>query len=66
MEPNAYGVIPLWWRIKIEGVEARGGFWNDFLVRQIWIKIRIKTRTSTILNYLRQDFGSSQAVSDVV
>ena len=33
---------------------CRGGFRNDFLVHHIWIKIRIKTRTSTILNDLLQ------------
>ena len=45
--------------------KCRGGFRNDFLVRQI----RIKTRTSTNLNdsiQFWQDFGTSQAVSDVV
>ena len=31
---------------------TEAGFRNDFLVRQIWIKLRIKTRTFTILNDL--------------
>ena len=35
-------------------LRCRGGFRNDFLVRQIWIKIRTKTRTSRILKDLFQ------------
>ena len=47
------------------GIIVRGGFKNDFLVRQVWIKTKICSvfeRFTTI----GQDFGKSQAVGGVV